>query len=230
MVAGPIVVLPVALAVGWTCFRLRGPYFTLATIAVGEVVRLVALNWGSLTGGAVGVVIRPSIFSGTSKVPYYYVILVIAVGTVALCWMITRRKLGYYLLAIREDQETAESIGIDTTRYKLIALLISASLTALAGAFYANYFLFVDPSQSATVLTLALSVEIVLMAIIGGQGTVAGPVLGAILLKVSSEVFRNVFKQANLLIYGLLLIAIILFMPDGLMGGLRKWMNKRRHA
>ena len=227
MLVGPIVVLPLALGVGWTCFRLRGPYFTLATIAVGEVVRLVALNWSSLTGGAVGVVIRPSVFSGTNKVPYYYVILVIAVGTVTLSWMITRRKLGYYLLAIREDQETAESIGIDTTRYKLMALLISAALTAVAGAFYANYFLFVDPSQSATVLTLALSVEIVLMAIIGGQGTVAGPVMGAILLKVSSEIFRNVFKQANLLIYGLLLITIILFMPDGLMGGIKKWMRAR---
>lgn len=227
MVVGPIVVLPVAIGVGWTCFRLRGPYFTLATIAVSEVVRLVALNWSSLTGGAVGVVIRPSIFSGTSKVPYYYIILVIAVSTVLLCRTIIRRKLGYYLLAIREDQETAESIGIDTTRYKIIALLISASLTALAGAFYANYFLFVDPSQSATVLTLALSVEIVLMAIIGGQGTVAGPVLGAILLKVSSEVFRNVFKQANLLIYGALLIVVILFMPDGLMGGLKKLMKRR---
>jgi branched-chain amino acid transport system permease protein len=227
MVVGPIVVLPVALGVGWTCFRLRGPYFTLATIAVSEVVRLVALNWSALTGGAVGVVIRPSIFSGTSKVPYYYIILVIAVGTIALCRSIIRRKLGYYLLAIREDQETAESIGIDTTRYKLIALLLSASVTALAGAFYANYFLFVDPSQSATVLTLALSVEIVLMAIIGGQGTVAGPVLGAILLKVSSEIFRNVFKQANLLIYGALLIVVILFMPEGLMGGLKKLMKKR---
>jgi branched-chain amino acid transport system permease protein len=230
MIVGPVIVLPVALGVGWTCFRLRGPYFTLATIAVSEVVRLIALNWSALTGGAVGVVIRPSIFSGTSKVPYYYIILVIAVGTVVLCRAIIKRKLGYYLLAIREDQETAESIGIDTTRYKLIALLISASVTALAGAFYANYFLFVDPSQGATVLTLALSVEIVLMAIIGGQGTVAGPVLGAVLLKVSSEVFRNVFKQANLLIYGALLIVVILFMPDGLMGGLKKLMKKRAKA
>ena len=230
MIVGPVIVLPVALGVGWTCFRLRGPYFTLATIAVSEVVRLIALNWSALTGGAVGVVIRPSIFSGTSKVPYYYIILVIAVGTVVLCRTIIKRKLGYYLLAIREDQETAESIGIDTTRYKLIALLISASVTALAGAFYANYFLFVDPSQGATVLTLALSVEIVLMAIIGGQGTVAGPVLGAVLLKVSSEVFRNVFKQANLLIYGALLIVVILFMPDGLMGGLKKLMKRRSKA
>ncbi|HWC78175.1 MAG TPA: branched-chain amino acid ABC transporter permease [Blastocatellia bacterium] len=228
MLAGPIVVLPVALAVGWTCFRLRGPYFTLSTIAVGEVIRLVALNWSWLTGGAVGVVIRPSVFSGTNKIPYYYVILVIAVGTVALCRYIIKSKLGYYLLAIREDQETAESIGINTTRYKLIALLISASITAGAGAFYANYMLFVDPSQGATVLTLALSVEIVLMAIIGGQGTVAGPVLGAVLLKVSSEVFRNVFKQANLLIYGALLIVVILFMPDGLMGGFKRLFRDRK--
>ena len=219
MIAGPLFVLPIALAVGWICFRLRGPYFTLSTIAIGEMVRLVALNWSELTGGAVGVVIRPSVFSGTSKIPYYYIVLVIAVLTVALCQRISRRKLGYYLMAIREDQETAESIGIDTTKYKLVALAISASLTAIGGAFYANYFLFVDPT---IVLPLALSVEIVLMSIIGGLGTVAGPVLGAVLLKLSSEVFRNEFAQANLLIYGALLVVVILFMPGGLMGGFRR--------
>jgi branched-chain amino acid transport system permease protein len=212
------------LLVGWICFRLRGPYFTLATIAVGEVVRLIALNWRELTGGAVGVVIRPSIFSGTNKLPYYYIILIIASAAVALCSLISRRKLGYYLLAIREDEETAESIGIDTTRYKLTALAISATLTALAGAFYANYFMFVDPT---IVLPLALSVEIVLMAIVGGLGTVAGPVLGALLLKLSSEVFRTEFAQANLLIYGALLIIVILFMPGGLIGGFRKILTLR---
>jgi branched-chain amino acid transport system permease protein len=222
MILGPIVVLPIALIVGWICFRLRGPYFTLSTIAVGEVVRLVALNWNNLTGGAVGVVIRPSLFTGTSKLPYYYIVLVIAVSSVLLCSVLSRRKLGYYLMAIREDEETGESIGIDTTRYKLIALALSASLTAVVGAFYANYFLFVDPT---IVLPLALSVEIVLMAIIGGLGTVAGPILGAILLKLSSELFRNEFAQANLLIYGVLLIVVILFMPGGLIGGVRRIMK-----
>jgi len=222
MILGPIVVLPIALIVGWICFRLRGPYFTLSAIAVGEVVRLVALNWNNLTGGAVGVVIRPSLFSGTSKLPYYYIVLVIAVSSVLLCSVLSRRKLGYYLMAIREDEETGESIGIDTTRYKLIALALSASLTAVVGAFYSNYFLFVDPT---IVLPLALSVEIVLMAIIGGLGTVAGPILGAILLKLSSELFRNEFAQANLLIYGVLLIVVILFMPGGLIGGVRRIMK-----
>ncbi|HWP41655.1 MAG TPA: branched-chain amino acid ABC transporter permease [Blastocatellia bacterium] len=224
IIAGPVVVLPVALAVGWICFRLRGPYFTLSTIAVGEVVRLVALNWRDFTGGAVGVVLRPSIFSGTNKAPYYYIILVIAAGTVALCYLISRRKLGYFLMAIREDEETAESIGIDTTRYKLTALAISASLTAVAGAFYANYFLFVEPT---VVLPLILSVEIVLVGIVGGLGTVGGPVLGAVLLKLSSELFRNVFEQANLLIYGALLVVVILFIPEGLVGGFQKLFKSR---
>lgn len=221
---GPAVVVPVALLIGWICFRLRGPYFTLATIAVAEMVRLVALNWRELTGGAVGVVIRPSVFAGTNKTPYYYVILFIAAGTVLLCRWISTSKLGHFLVAIREDQETAESIGVDTTRYKLIGLTISASLTALAGAFYANYFLFVDPT---IVLPIALSVEIVLIGIIGGLGTVWGPVLGAILLKLSSEIFRKQFQDASLLIYGLLLIGVILFMPGGLMGGARRLFAKR---
>ncbi|HEX8183136.1 MAG TPA: branched-chain amino acid ABC transporter permease [Blastocatellia bacterium] len=225
MMIGPVVVLPIALIVGWICFRLRGPYFTLSTIAVGEMVRLVALNWRELTGGAVGVVIPPSVLSGTSKIPYYYIILLIALATVALCYFISRRKLGYFLLAIREDEETAESIGINTTRYKLAALAISAGLTAVAGAFYANYFLFVDPT---IVLPLSLSVEIVLMAIIGGLGTIAGPVLGAVLLKLSSELFRSYFEQANLLIYGALLIVVILFMPGGLMGGFCSLLRSKK--
>jgi branched-chain amino acid transport system permease protein len=224
MLIGPLLVLPLAGIVGWICFRLRGPYFTLATIAIGEMVRLVALNWRGLTGGAVGIVIPPSLFSGTSKLPYYFVILAIACATVGLCYFISRSKLGYYLLAIREDQETAESIGINTTRYKLVALSISASLTALAGAFYANYFLFVD---TTIVLPLSLSVEIVLMAIIGGLGTVQGPVIGAILLKLASEIFRYQFTNANLLIYGLLLVLVILFLPDGLLGGFRKLTQRK---
>jgi branched-chain amino acid transport system permease protein len=224
LMIGPVVVLPVALVVGWICFRLRGPYFTLATIAVGEMVRLVALNWRELTGGAVGIVIQPSIFSGTNKVPYYYIILVIAAATVALSYRISESKLGYFLRAIREDQETAESIGIDTTTYKLKALLISAGLTALAGAFYANYFLFVDPT---VVLPLALSVEIVLIVIVGGLGRVGGPVLGAVLLKLSSEIFRYQFARANLLIYGALLVLVILFMPEGLIGGVKRLLEMR---
>jgi branched-chain amino acid transport system permease protein len=230
MAVGPVVVIPIAAFIGWVCFRLRGPYFSLATIAIGEMVRLVALNWGGLTGGAVGVVIQPSGFSGTSKTPYYYVILLVAGATLLLCYWMSRSKLGYYLQAIREDQETAESIGINTTRYKLVALGISAAVTALAGAFYANYFLFVDPT---IVLPLSLSIEIVLMGIIGGLGTVWGPVLGAVLLKLSSEIFRGVtagtkYEQSSLLIYGLLLIIVILFMPDGLMGGLNKLLKRGR--
>jgi branched-chain amino acid transport system permease protein len=117
LVVGPVVVLPVALVVGWACFRLRGPYFTLATLAIGEMARLVALNWRDVTGGAVGIVIRPSVFSGTDKAPYYYIILAIAVVTVALCYRISRGKLGYFLMAVREDEATAESIGIDTTGF-----------------------------------------------------------------------------------------------------------------
>lgn len=224
---GPAVVVPIALVIGWICFRLRGPYFTLATIAAAEMVRLVALNWRELTAGAVGVVIRPSLFAGTSKLPYYYVILIIAAGTVTLCYWISGSKLGHLLVAIREDQETAESIGVDTTKYKLISLAISAALTALAGAFYANYFLFVDPT---VVLPLALSVEIVLIGIIGGLGTVWGPVLGAVLLKLSAEIFRKQFQDASLLIYGLLLVVVILFMPGGLIGGARRLFRKRSIA
>jgi branched-chain amino acid transport system permease protein len=219
----PAVAMLFALAIGGVCFRLRGPYFTLATIAMTEVLKLLALNMRGLTSGAVGIVVPP-IFPGISKIPYYYLILAITLLSLAVTRWMSQAKLGYYLQAIREDEDTAESIGIDSTKYKLIALLISAALTGLAGAFFASYIFFIDPDM---VFSVGRSVEIVLYAIIGGLGTVAGPLIGAVTLGLASEVFRNIFKQAHLLIYGLLLIFVILFLPDGLLGGIRRLMRRR---
>jgi branched-chain amino acid transport system permease protein len=220
----PLVAMIFALVIGGVCFRLRGPYFTLATIAMAEVLKLIALNLRGLTNGAVGIVVPP-IFPGISKIPYYYLILAIVLISLSATQWIAHSKLGYYLQAIREDEDAAESIGIDTTKYKLIALLISAAFTGLAGAFFASYIFFIDPD---TVFSVGRSVEFVLYAIIGGLGTVAGPVIGAVTLGVASEIFRNVFKQAHLLIYGVLLVLVILFVPDGILGGIRRLMLKRQ--
>src|SRR4030042_1836074 len=135
MAFGGIVAMIFALFVGWVCFRLRGPYFALATLAGGEIIRLVATNWESLTSGMIGILI---IQSFRSKLPYYYIALGLAALCIFVIHTVMRSKWGYYFVSIREDQDAAESLGINTTLYKNISLLISAFFAGTAGAFYTN--------------------------------------------------------------------------------------------
>ncbi len=222
LLAGAAAAVPVALVIGGVCFRLRGPYFTLATIASTEVLRQVALNWRSFTNGAVGLSVPP-LFVGVSRAPYYYATLALAALTLLVSARLTTSKTGYWLQAIREDEDTAQSIGVDTARYKLLALAISAVFVALAGGIFAGYLSYIEPD---IVLTVGLSIQICVFAIIGGLGTVEGPVLGAFLLTIASELFRSSFKQAHLIIYGVLMIVVMLFMPDGLLGQYRRWRSR----
>ncbi len=251
--AGIAAVLVVALIIGSICFRLRGPYFVLASIAVAEIMRLSATNLNSITKGAEGILATeiPVFKIGEhvvtdflTKVPFYYIGLSLALITIAVTWGVQHSKLGYYFQAIREDQDAAHSLGINIPLYKNIGLAISATLTALAGSFYAIYVGFVDPT---TVLSLDLSVQIVLVCIIGGIGTIYGPVVGAIALVPLSEALRSnviaegIFKtgfvdpasatgtflkenlaHAHVLIYGILVVIVILFMPEGVLGFIRK--------
>jgi branched-chain amino acid transport system permease protein len=229
----------IALIIGSITFRLRGPYFVLASIAVAEIVRLAALNWKDLTNGAEGILANdlPSLTFGgkvitdwNSKIPYYYMGLAMAVFCIAVNAVVKRSKLGYYLQAIREDQDAAHSLGIPLTAYKNYALLISAACTALAGSFAAFYVGFIEPQQ---VFGLDVSVQVVLICIIGGIGTVTGPLIGAIVLVLLSEALRaNLLGQvlplpawlndnlahAHVLIYGILVIVVILYMPEGFVG------------
>ncbi len=249
----------VAAVVGSITFRLRGPYFVLASIAVAEIFRLAALNWKSLTTGAEGILLSdvpPLVIGGVvvtnfvSKVPYYYMGLALAVAVILVTVWFQGSKLGYYLQAIREDQDAANSLGIPLTLYKNVALMLSALFTAFAGALYGLYVGFIDPQ---TALGLDISVQIVLTAIIGGIGTVLGPVVGAAILVALSEALRanlltdllvqvglvsetsrvGIFLKENLshahmLIYGVLVALVILFMPDGVLGGLQAWLRRRR--
>jgi branched-chain amino acid transport system permease protein len=249
----------VAAIVGSITFRLRGPYFVLASIAVAEIFRLAALNWKQLTNGAEGILlsgIPPLVIGGaqitdfSSKVPFYYMGLALAVITVLVTIWFQGSKLGYYLQAIREDQDAANSLGIPLTFYKNVALMISAFFTAFAGALYGLYVGFIDPQTAGG---LDISVQIVLTAIIGGIGTVLGPVVGAALLVALSEALRsNVLtdlligsgmvdagsgigqflrdnlSHAHMLIYGVLVALTILYMPDGVLGGIKNQLRKRR--
>jgi branched-chain amino acid transport system permease protein len=238
----------IALVIGSITFRLRGPYFVLASIAVAEIVRLTALNWKSVTNGAEGILASDlppfqigsrviTDFSG--KLPFYYLGLSMAVFAVLVNLAVKRSKLGYYLQAIREDQDAASSLGIPLARSKQTGLVISAALTALAGSFAALYIGFIEPDG---VLGLEVSVQAVLVCIIGGVGTVPGPVVGSVVLVLLSEALRanllahGLFKlgvpetsmvgnflgenlaHAHVLIYGLLVIVVILFMPEGVVG------------
>ena len=257
--AGVAVAMVTGLVIGSICFRLRGPYFVLASIAVAEIFRVTALNLTGLTNGAEGILITeiPPLKTGNvvitdflSKVPFYYSGLVIALAVILVTWLVQNSKLGYYFQAIREDQDAAHSLGINLTLYKNIALSLSAIFTSLAGSLYGLYVGFIDPG---TVLDLGLSVQIVMTCIIGGIGTIFGPMIGAVVLVPFSEALRsNMIAQAlidsglvrensavgsflkdqlshaHVLIYGILLVVVILFMPDGVLGYLRKLSSKRR--
>jgi branched-chain amino acid transport system permease protein len=253
MWAGMLLALVVALIIGSICFRLRGPYFVLASIAVAEIFRVSALNLKEITNGAEGILtteIPPLKIGATvvtdflSKVPFYYAGLVGVLVIIGVTWLVQHSKLGYYFQAIREDQDAAHSLGINLTIYKNAALVLSAMFTALSGSLYAVYVGFIDPT---TVLSLELSVQIVLICIIGGIGTIFGPVIGAVVLIPLSEALRsNVITeglikvglvnpdsavgsflkerlgQAHVLIYGILVVIVILFMPDGVLGFIKK--------
>ncbi|HUJ40523.1 MAG TPA: branched-chain amino acid ABC transporter permease [Candidatus Acidoferrales bacterium] len=213
-----------ALLIGGVSFRLRGPYFALATIAFAEVVHAAAKNLPSVTGGDVGVQV-PALFHTHVNRSFYLCAVVLTAVTTAVTVLISRSRFGYYLMAIREDQDTALAVGVNASRVKLYALLLSAGFTALAGALYGSLFLFIVPDQ---VLSIDISNEIAIVAMLGGAGTLAGPMVGAAVLESASEIFKSVFQEAHLLIYGLLLIVVVLFLPEGIVGSVEGMLRKRK--
>jgi branched-chain amino acid transport system permease protein len=221
MILGPLMAMVFAVPIGLICFRLRGAYFALALLALAEVLRLVATNWISFTNGSVGILIVP--FAG--KIPYYYMALALAAVSFYIIYRVINSKWGYYFVAIREDQDAAESMGIDTTKYKLLSLLISAFFTGLAGAFYMNYMAFIDPHVVFSLVDV--SIMMILVVMLGGAGTFYGPAIGAVIMVILSEVFRAYFGHANLLILGILIVFIIVFIPDGVIE-IRRYLPKRR--
>ena len=233
MALGGAAAVFVSLPIGLICFRLRGPYFSLSTLAVAEIVRLIALNWDALTNGPVGLLITalPPVRLGgrvldwESKAPFYFIIAALAALAMLATWRLSRARLGAYLLAIREDEDAAESVGIDTVRAKVLTLALSAFFTGLAGGFYGLYFRYVDPDA---VFPIALSVEMVFIAVVGGLATVIGPVIGAVFLTTLGELFRERFQVGHLIFYGLFMMLAIRYLPEGIWGGVRRvWAVKR---
>jgi branched-chain amino acid transport system permease protein len=231
MLAGGVIGALFALPIGLICFRLRGPYFSLATLAVAEIVRLVALNWEQLTAGPMGLLITtlpPISFGGMtvdweSKLPFYYLAVALALFAMGLTYVVSRSRLGAYLLAVREDIDCAEAAGIDTVRTRVVALVLSAFIVGLAGGFYSLYFRYVDPDA---VFAISLSVEMVFIAVVGGLATTPGPIVGAVVLVTIAEIFRERFQAGHLIFYGLFMMVVIRYMPEGIWGRLRLLLGR----
>ncbi|HEX3182464.1 MAG TPA: branched-chain amino acid ABC transporter permease [Beijerinckiaceae bacterium] len=224
MVAGGVVAMLASLPIGWLCFRLRGPYFAIATIATAQVLMLLFLKFRDFAWGAEGTTIpnfgdAPLMMQFDDKSSYYYV----ALGLLALGLIITYRIehswMGYYLVAIGDDEDAAEAVGVNAPRIKRDIYMISAFLTALAGTFYVQYIYFIDP---ATAFSFNISVEAALVSIVGGIGTLWGPVVGTVLLETTSALLQSWLGSSaggvQLTVYSLILIAIILWRPSGLLG------------
>lgn len=230
MIIAIIVCVIAGLLIGLPTFKLKGPYFTLGTIAFAEVVRYVTLYWRDLTNGSMGLNIKfePSFLNMIFREYdyYYWLILGLLIVTTLIVIWIDNNKMGYYLKAIREDEDAAQTLGINSTKYKLLAMMLSTGITGMAGVFYAQFNLFFEPES---VFHMNISTEIALIAIIGGVGTVYGPILGATIIIPLNEFLRASFPDIhgmNYFIYGILLIIIVILTPNGLLPIITKWWNK----
>lgn len=216
---------------GKLTFGLRGPYFSLSTIAIAEILRLVAINEGWLTGGASGVFIdtlpEPFGIDLFDKTTQYYLALFYAALTIAVTIFISTRRFGYQLKAVRDNEEAAMAAGINPSTVKLKAFIVSGVLTALGGGIYGIFLSFIEPH---IIFNLLLSIQIALTVIIGGRGTIWGPAVGAFIIVVSGEVFRTVFAQANMLLYGVLILVVILVLPRGIVGEYVHKLVRRTYA
>jgi len=232
LVAGGIISSLLAAAIGYPCSNLRGHYFAIASIAFGEIVRIVFTNW-KMVGAAEGLTIpmlKESLahfMFHSSKLPYYYIMLAFLLLSVGVCYRVSTSKMGYYFRAIKESHEIAQILGVDVVRYRLYAIIISAFLTSMAGTFYAQYILYIDPES---VMILPISVQIVLVAMLGGASTVLGPVVGAAVLVPLSEYSRAWLGYKgtgmDMIIYGTLITIISMYQPNGVWGAITDLMRR----
>ncbi|HEX4994388.1 MAG TPA: branched-chain amino acid ABC transporter permease [Methylomirabilota bacterium] len=213
--------------IGRLALKLRGAYFVLLTISFAGCVSLVSVNWMDLTNGPLGIPGVPpveialpglSALSLRTKSAYYYLVLAAVVGAYLLCLALIRSRVGRALVALRENETLAASVGIDATHYLVLAAVTSAAMAGFAGGLYAHYTRFVSPE----VFLFTYTVTMVIMVVAGGKGTLAGPVVGAVLFTVLPEALRELTSyQWQMLLYGVLLIAVLFFMPEGIVPALR---------
>ncbi len=219
-------------AAGWVigrlALKLRGAYFVLLTISFAGCVSLVSVNWMDLTNGPLGLPGVPALEIALpglpalplrSKTAFYYVVLVAVVLAYLLCLALIRSRVGRALIALRENETLAASVGIDGTHYLVLAAVISAAMAGFGGGLYAHYTRFVSPE----VFLFTYTVTMVIMVVAGGKGTLAGPVVGAVLFTVLPEALRAATSwQWQMLLYGILLVVVLFFLPEGIVPALRR--------
>ena len=210
---GGLVAGTFALLWGHPTLRLRGPYFSIATIGVAEATRLVATYWTDFTGGSSGLSLP--IGDGPTKFQLYWYGLYLLAGVVAMSYWLRKSRIGLGLLAIKEDVEAAGDVGVNPTFYQDLVLFLSGTVVGVCGGFYASYQAFIDPLD---MFSFDRSISFVLIGVIGGIGTILGPALGAIVFVVIQEFLLASYPQLYLGLYGLLLVIVILFEPLGLSG------------
>jgi len=211
-------------AIGRLALKLRGAYFVLVTISFAGVISLVSINWMDLTNGPLGLpgVPPPTLGPWTlrTKTAYWYLVLAGAALTYLVCHRLVTSRIGRALVALRDNEPLAESVGIDGTRYLVLAAVISAAMAGVAGSLYAHYTRFVSPE----VFLFSYTVTMVIMVVAGGKGTLAGPVVGAVLFTSLPEALREAMAwQWQMLAYGLLLVALVFFLPRGIVPTVTAW-------
>jgi len=223
MLLGGCIAVAIALFLGFLGFRfgLRGVYFVILTIAFAELTRLAVSHieaLGSFTG--IFLDFNPSFynFQFRGNIPYYYIALGFMVASLIAVRIIEVSKVGRFIVAIREDEEAAQALGVNTFKYNMIAIAISAFMTSLAGAFYANYIFYLHPNS---LFGMSMSIELILRPIVGGLGTLFGPIIGSLILTPLSEISRAYFAKGgleglHLILYGVMAILVVLFMPKGI--------------
>jgi branched-chain amino acid transport system permease protein len=216
--------------IGRVSFKVRGAYFVIVTVSFAEVVRLIALNWVELTQGPMALnnipVLRLGVpgwfeFAFLRKPANYYLVLLVGVVAYVLIRRLVNSRAGRAMIALRENEALAASVGIDVTRYLVLATFVSAGIAGAAGALYAHYVRIVDPEVFAFIYTVTM----VIMVISGGKGTLAGPIVGGLIFGLLPETLRafSIQPEIQWVIYGVLMILIVYFLPEGIVPALRRW-------
>ncbi len=236
LLTGGIAAVLLGYLLGVIVFRLRGPYFALGTLASAEILRLIFGEEEWLTNGHNGILY---ITTWVNKIPYYLILLLITIACIISIKIVMRSKAGFYFLSIREDEDAAKALGINTAKYKNISMAISTFWTGMAGAFYMIYMGFIDPEVVFALHNI--SIITILVGIIGGVGTIWGPPVGAVIMVIVQELFRSAFfglapewvSRIHALVFGLLVIFIILYLAGGIVGDwdlIRKKFTRTKSA
>jgi len=218
-----------AIVLGFILLRLRGHAFAIATLVIAEVLRELTNGWTDVTGGGMGLNLPFFGWSPTAlAVFFFYVMLALAAITLVTTWIVANNRLGFALNCIRQNEDAANIVGIDTTRYKIIAFTLSGAFAAAAGAIYASWTGYIEPSDVYDVL---FSIKPIIMALLGGMGTVLGPVIGAVAFLALDEIVWRNFLQLHTGVLGFLIVVLILFLPSGLSSiGLHRFWRKAASA